>query len=117
MNFKYLRSLLILVPALLICMSTLAVPVYEGSAASKLHLTYEVGKNNDAAGVAKNTTNQPVRIVLEFKGYASDGVVSQSGGMVIIDHLGPGESARFRAVGFTERIVRVELISVRTTLP
>lgn len=94
-----------------------AQTTYDGDLAHKIEIVnYGVGDNNNAVGIVKNSTNQTVQVTLEFKGYAADGMVSQTVARANIENLGPNESARFSAVGFFEKVKRVTLIKV-STLP
>jgi hypothetical protein len=87
---------------------------YDGQYARSIGITYDVGENNSVVGQIVNNTNRTVYVSAEFNGYAADGHVSQGGGSVIFDHLGPGEIARFKSAGFFEAIKSAKLTKVRT---
>ncbi|HDR9128335.1 TPA: hypothetical protein QDB31_005430 [Burkholderia vietnamiensis] len=87
---------------------------YDGQYARNIGITYKVGDMNSVVGQITNNTNRTLYVSAAFQGYAADGRVSQGGATAIFDHLGPGESARFKGGGFFEPIKSATLVSLRT---
>ncbi|ONA13375.1 FxLYD domain-containing protein [Burkholderia pseudomallei] len=87
---------------------------YDGQYARKIGITYQVGENNSVVGQITNNADRTVYVSAAFNGYAADGHVSQGGATVSFDHLGPGETARFKSGGFFEAIKSAKLTTLRT---
>lgn len=115
---KFHRSTLVcglLAAATTFSLSARAEPDYRGDDARNVGITYQVGDNNSAVGQVTNNTDHTINVWVEFKGYAADGNVSQGSASASINHLGPGESARFKGGGFFEMVKSVKLVTLSTT--
>jgi len=95
-------------------MSAAAQTSYNGTLARDIDVSYGVGGQNSVTGSMLNKSDRSVDVTVSFKGYASDGSVIQGDPSATIAHLSPGESARFRAAGFSEMATTAKLIEVRT---
>lgn len=102
----------LLAVAMTFSLSARAETNYQGDGARGLPITYQVGDSNSVVGQVTNNTDHTINVWLEFKGYAADGHVSQGGASGSVNHLDPGESARFKLGGFFEMIKSVKLVTL-----
>ncbi|MFM0158521.1 MULTISPECIES: hypothetical protein [Paraburkholderia] len=97
--------------------SVFADTTFDGDLAQQMDVSYQPGPNNNVIGLVVNRSNREVDVTVEFKGYTSDGLVSQGNPQATIEHLGAGETARFQCAGFFGMVKKVSLIRVRTSAP